>query len=76
MCMVLSDWYEIDEVEENIFIIKELHPVQSYLVNTQTHSALIDTGTGLRNIRNAIKHLFVGDFIYICFVEWLNWRLS
>lgn len=61
--MTSSDWYKIDEVEENIFIIEELHHVQSYLVNTQTHSALIDTGTGFRNIRNAIKHLLRDEVI-------------
>ena len=46
--MTTSDWYKIDQVEENIFIIEEPRHVQSYLVNTRTHSALIDTGTGFR----------------------------
>ena len=60
-----SDWYKIDQVEENIFIIEEARHVQSYLVNTRTHSALIDTGTGFRNIRNAIKHLLRDEVIVL-----------
>ena len=63
--MTSSDWYKIDQVEENIFIIEEPRHVQSYLVNTRTHSALIDTGTGFRNIRNAIKHLLRDEVIVL-----------
>ena len=63
--MTSSDWYKIDQVEENIFVIEEPRHVQSYLVNTQTHSALIDTGTGFRNIRNAIKHLLRDEVIVL-----------
>ncbi len=63
--MTSSDWYKIDEVEEDIFIIEEPRHVQSYLVNTQTHSALIDTGTGFRNIRDAIQHLLRDEVIVL-----------
>jgi len=63
--MISSDWYKIDEVEDGIFVIEEPHHVQSFLVNGQTHSALIDTGTGFRNIRDAIKHLLHDDVIVL-----------
>jgi len=63
--MSSSDWYKIDEVEENIFVIEEPHHVQSYLINGQAYSALIDTGTGFRNIRDAIKHLLKDDVIVL-----------
>ncbi len=67
--MTSSDWYKIDEVEENIFILEEPHHVQSYLVNSRTHSALIDTGTGFRNIRNAIKHI-LRDKVIVLNTHW------
>lgn len=35
--MISSDWYNIDEIEENIFVIEEPHHVQRYLVNSRTH---------------------------------------
>ncbi|MCF8068822.1 MAG: MBL fold metallo-hydrolase [Desulfobacterales bacterium] len=63
--MSLSDWYKIDEVEDGIFVVEEPYHVQSFLINGQTHSALIDTGTGFRNIREAIKHLLRDDVIVL-----------
>lgn len=53
----MSDWFRITEVEKGIFAIEEPGHVQSYLVNGVTHSALLDTGMGFRNIRNAIAPL-------------------
>jgi glyoxylase-like metal-dependent hydrolase (beta-lactamase superfamily II) len=67
--MTSSDWYKIAEVEENIFVIEEPHHVQSYLVNSRTHSALIDTGTGFKNIRKAIKHL-LRDEVMVFNTHW------
>ena len=55
--MSTSDWFQIKEVENDIFIVEEPGYVQSYLVNGTTHSALLDTGMGIQNISAAIKPL-------------------
>jgi glyoxylase-like metal-dependent hydrolase (beta-lactamase superfamily II) len=62
--LVISDWFRIQEVENDVFVIEEPWFVQSYLVNGKTHSALLDTGMGFLNIRSAIgpflkKHVTV-----------------
>jgi glyoxylase-like metal-dependent hydrolase (beta-lactamase superfamily II) len=52
-----SDWFQIKEVEKDVFVIEEPWFVQSYLINGKTHSALLDTGMGFLNIRSTIKPL-------------------
>jgi glyoxylase-like metal-dependent hydrolase (beta-lactamase superfamily II) len=49
-----SDWFRIQEIDDAIFVIEEVGHVQSYLVNGSQSSALIDTGAGLCNIREAL----------------------
>jgi glyoxylase-like metal-dependent hydrolase (beta-lactamase superfamily II) len=51
------DWFQIKEVEKDVFVIEEPWFVQSYLINGKTHSALLDTGMGFLNIRSAIEPL-------------------
>ncbi len=63
--MTSSDWYKISEVEEDIFVVEEPRHVQSYLVNSRTHSVLIDTGMGFGNIRKAIEHLLQDEVIIL-----------
>jgi glyoxylase-like metal-dependent hydrolase (beta-lactamase superfamily II) len=52
-----SDWFQIKEVEKDVFVIEEPWFVQSYLINGKTRSALLDTGMGFLNIRSAIQPL-------------------
>lgn len=52
-----SDWFQIKEVEPDIFVVAEPGFVQSYLINGKTQSALLDTGMGFRNIRSTIESL-------------------
>jgi glyoxylase-like metal-dependent hydrolase (beta-lactamase superfamily II) len=51
------DWFQIREVEKDVFVIEEPWFVQSYLIKGKTHSALLDTGMGFLNIRSAIEPL-------------------
>ena len=67
--MSTSDWFQIKEVENDIFIVEEPGYVQSYLVNGTTHSALLDTGTGMQNIFSAIKPL-VKDRVSVFNTHW------
>ena len=53
----MSKWFQISEVEQDVYVIEEPGHVQSYLINGTTVSALIDTGAGLSNIRKAIQSL-------------------
>jgi len=50
-------WFQIKEVAPGVYAIEESGHVQSYLVNGETCSALIDTGAGLSNIREAVQPL-------------------
>ena len=67
--MSTSDWFQITEVENDIFIVEEPGYVQSYLVNGTTHSALLDTATGMQNIFTAIKPL-VKDRVAVFNTHW------
>jgi len=51
------NWYHIEEVAPGIHVIEEPGYVQNYLVNGDERSLLIDTGTGLQNIREAVHPL-------------------
>ena len=53
----MSQWFQIKEVAQDVYAIEEPGHVQSYLINGTTVSALIDTGAGLSNIREAIQSL-------------------
>ncbi len=53
----MSQWFQIEEVAQDVYVIEEPGHVQSYLINGRTHSALLDTGAGLSDIRNAIQIL-------------------
>jgi glyoxylase-like metal-dependent hydrolase (beta-lactamase superfamily II) len=67
--MSTSDWFQIKEVENDIFIVEEPGYVQSYLVNGTTHSALLDTGMGIQNISAAIKPL-VREHVSVFNTHW------
>jgi glyoxylase-like metal-dependent hydrolase (beta-lactamase superfamily II) len=60
-----SDWFRIAEIGTGAFVIEERYHVQSYLVNGTDRSALIDTGMGFRNIREAIQPLLLQDVIVL-----------
>jgi len=51
------EWFQITEVDKDIFVIVEPEHVQCYLVKGKKLSALIDTGMGFSNIRSAIEPL-------------------
>ncbi len=61
----MSDWFQIKEVKEGAFCIEEPGHVQSYLINGDTHSALIDTGMGFCDIRTAIEPLMQEQVIVL-----------
>ena len=61
----MSDWFQIREVKEDIFCIEEPGHVQSYLINGDSHSALIDTGMGFCDIRSAIEPLLREQIIVL-----------
>ena len=50
-------WFQIKEVAQDVYAIEEPGHVQSYLINGLKHSALVDTGAGLSDIRRAIQDL-------------------
>ena len=54
------DWFKIKEIENDTFIIEETGYVQSYLLNGETKSLLIDTGMGFQNIQIAIESIVKG----------------
>jgi len=60
-----SDWFRMSEISDGIFVIEERYHVQSYLVIGSAHSALIDTGMGFRNIRDAIRTLLRGEVMVL-----------
>ena len=51
--MTTSGWFRIQEMAPGIFLIQEPGHVQSYLVRGEERSALIDTGMGFCDIREA-----------------------
>ncbi|MFC1580908.1 MBL fold metallo-hydrolase [Thermodesulfobacteriota bacterium] len=61
----MTQWFQIKEVAQDVYIIEEPGHVQSYLINGRTHSALVDTGAGLSNIREAIQILMRGKVIVL-----------
>ncbi|MGD9211066.1 MAG: MBL fold metallo-hydrolase [Desulfobacteraceae bacterium] len=54
---VQNDWFNIREIEQDIFLIQEASHVQCYLIRGSTHAALIDTGMGFCNIKTALEAL-------------------
>ena len=54
------NWFKIKEIENDIFVIEEPGWVQSYLVNGDDKSILIDTGMGFLNIRKAVESIAKG----------------
>jgi glyoxylase-like metal-dependent hydrolase (beta-lactamase superfamily II) len=61
----MAKWFVIEEAAQNVFVIEEPGHAQSYLVNGADRSALIDTGTGLSNIREALRGLLKDDLIVL-----------
>lgn len=51
------EWFNIYEIEHDIFRIEERGHVQCYLIKGKTLAALIDTGMGFCNIETAIQPL-------------------
>lgn len=60
-----SDWFRVAEIAHGVFVIEERYHVQSYLVNGSARSALIDTGMGFRDIRDAIQPLLREEVIVL-----------
>lgn len=52
-----SDWFRIRDAGNGIHVIEEPDHVQSFLVNGDETSLLIDTGMGFTDIRAALAHL-------------------
>ena len=52
-----NEWFQVVEIEQDVFLIEEPGHVQSFLINGEHTSALVDTGMGFRNIRPAIEPL-------------------
>lgn len=59
------EWFRIAEIASGVFVIEERYHVQSYLVNGTDRSALIDTGMGFRNMREAVQPLLRNDVIVL-----------
>ena len=55
--MNTNTWFRIAEIEENIFLIEEPGHVNSFLIVGEETSVLIDSGTGLSDIRTAVSPL-------------------
>ena len=56
----MNDWFTIDQVDENTFIISEYRhweETHCYLLNGSKHSLLIDTGLGICDIREKVAEL-------------------
>jgi len=57
-----SEWYTVEQLDENIFAIAEdahWEKARSYLFRGDDVSWLIDTGTGIGNIRSLVRSLTV-----------------
>lgn len=55
-----QQWFEVKEMAEGVFAIGEpLHPehVRSYLISGHDRAVLIDTGTGIGDIRSVVERL-------------------
>tara|TARA_B100000614_G_scaffold248066_1_gene255623 strand:- start:732 stop:1559 length:828 start_codon:yes stop_codon:yes gene_type:complete len=50
----VSHWFDIQQMEEGVFMLLEPGHVQSYLVLGNDRAALIDTGMGFTDIRQAV----------------------
>jgi glyoxylase-like metal-dependent hydrolase (beta-lactamase superfamily II) len=58
--MKTSDWFEVKEIEEQVWAIQEPHHFEemvSYLLAGDAQAVLIDTGMGIANIKNAVEDL-------------------
>src|SRR5437016_5734678 len=53
----MTDWFATRELEHGIYLISEPAHVNSFLIEGDTAAALIDTGLGIGNIRQAIEAL-------------------
>ena len=67
MASVYSDpnWFKVKEIENGIFVIEETGYVQSYLVNGEDKTLLIDTGMGFQNIQKAIESIARGPITVV-----------
>ncbi len=61
--MGAANWFRVREVEQGIFVLREHEHVQSYLVRGEGRSALIDTGMGFRDIREAARALVSHEIV-------------
>lgn len=56
----MNDWFTIDQVDDNTYIISEYRhweETHCYLLNGSKHSLLIDTGLGICDIRKKVTEL-------------------
>ena len=58
-------WFRIKEVADQIFAIEEPGHVQSYLVNGDRRSALIDTGLGLAPLHPVVDELAQPEIVVL-----------
>ena len=65
----MAAWFQIKEVAQDVYAIEEPGHVQSYLINGLKHSALVDTGAGLSDIRRAIQD-FRKDRVIVLNTHW------
>lgn len=57
---ILSDWFTIDHIDHDTYIISEYkhwEETHAYLLNGEDYSLLIDTGLGIMNIHNEVIKL-------------------
>lgn len=65
MSLQIDDWFQIEEIAEKVFLLRESEHVQSYLVVGETRSALLDTGMGFRDIRPVVESLCDHEIIVL-----------
>ncbi len=61
----MSQWYKIVEIEKDVYLIDEPKHVRCFLVNGDDKSIMIDTGTGLSDIKKAIEPISHEDIMVL-----------
>ncbi len=63
------DWFNIREIDRDVFAVEEPGHVQFYLVRGKTRAALIDTGMGFRDVKSALGSL-VKTSLFVLNTHW------
>jgi glyoxylase-like metal-dependent hydrolase (beta-lactamase superfamily II) len=56
----VTDWFVVEEIEDGTWCIQEPHHMEevcSYLVVSNEHALLIDTGLGISNIKDVVERI-------------------